>query len=149
VSPAFKRRDDNAKEKYMSMTRLLYGLATLPLLAGVAFADPPKQSNDSKRQPMQLSNLQMDKVTAGWDFAETTISNESVTQVAVHQRAPNRNVVAVPSTEYPPAVVIGYNVSAQGDPPTLVAGPYNNSIYCNTCFINISNPALSIAASFR
>jgi hypothetical protein len=63
----------------MSMTRLVCGLAALPLIAGVASAESIKQ-NDSKalaKQPMQLSEQQMDKVTAGWDLTETDFSNTS------------------------------------------------------------------------
>ena len=56
------------------MKRLLYGLAALPLLAGVAFAD----------QPVQLSDKQMDKVTAGFDFFRVEISNTSWTNVSIY-----------------------------------------------------------------
>lgn len=61
------------------MRKLLYGLAALPLLAGVALA----------AEPMQLSSLQMDKVTAGWDLAEVDISNTSVTVVSIYERPHN------------------------------------------------------------
>jgi hypothetical protein len=61
------------------MRRLLYGLAALPLLAGVAMA----------QEPMKLSDQQMDKVTAGWDLRELDISNTSVTLVAIYQRPSN------------------------------------------------------------
>jgi len=127
----------------MSIKTLIYGLATLPLLVGVAIAAP--------KQP--LSDRQMDKVTAGWDFFELTVSNESATVVAVHERGPQTGLFGVPSTEYPPGFNIGYNVTVTPGvgtaAATVTAGPYNNSIYCPTCFINISNPALSVAASFR
>jgi hypothetical protein len=56
------------------MTKLLYGVAALPFLAGVAFAG----------EPMQLSDKQMDKVTAGFDLRETNISNTSWTQVSIY-----------------------------------------------------------------
>ena len=52
----------------MRMTSLLYGLAALPLLTGAALAQPPQQSagGASAKQPMQLSEQQMDSVTAGF-----------------------------------------------------------------------------------
>lgn len=56
------------------MKKLLYGLAALPLLAGVALAD----------QPMQLSDKQMDKVTAGFDLNVIERSNTSWTQVSIY-----------------------------------------------------------------
>jgi hypothetical protein len=52
------------------MNRALYGLATLPFLAGVAAAG----------QSMQLSDKQMDNVTAGFEFRITQISNTSWVQ---------------------------------------------------------------------
>lgn len=61
------------------MKRLLYGLAALPLLAGVALA----------QEPMQLTSQQMDKVTAGWDLLEIDLSNTSLTAVAVYQHPSN------------------------------------------------------------
>jgi hypothetical protein len=61
------------------MKRLLYGLAALPLLAGVALA----------QEPVQLSNQQMDQVTAGWDLLEIDQSNTSLTAVAVYQHPSN------------------------------------------------------------
>jgi hypothetical protein len=61
------------------MKSLLYGLAALPLLAGVALA----------QEPLKLSDQQMDKVTAGWDLREIDISNTSVTAVAIYQRPSN------------------------------------------------------------
>ena len=55
------------------MRKLLYGLAALPFLAGAALA-----------QPTQLTNNQMDKVTAGFIFTVTEISNTSWTQISVY-----------------------------------------------------------------
>jgi hypothetical protein len=55
------------------MKRLLLGLAVLPFLAGVSLA----------AQPVPLSDTQMDTVTAGFDFAETEVTNTSWTRVAV------------------------------------------------------------------
>src|SRR5215831_15558751 len=74
------------KEKYMSMTRLVYGLAALPLIMGVAFAAPVKQdSKSSAKQPMQLTEQQMDKVTAGWDIIETDCSNTHCTWLSIYE----------------------------------------------------------------
>lgn len=49
------------------MKSFLYGLAVLPFVAGVALAG----------QPMELSNQQMDKVTAGFSIHEVDESNTS------------------------------------------------------------------------
>ncbi len=59
------------------MKKLLCGLAALPLLAGVAMA-----------QPLQLTNTQMDKVTAGWSLTETDMSNTSLVTISVYQGTP-------------------------------------------------------------
>jgi hypothetical protein len=59
------------------MNKLLYGLAALPFAAGVALAG----------EPMQLSDKQMDKVTAGFEFRVTEISNTSWTQVSIYAGA--------------------------------------------------------------
>jgi predicted signal transduction protein with EAL and GGDEF domain len=59
------------------MNKLLYGLAALPFLASAAMAQPP----------VQLSDSQMDKVTAGWSLTEMDVSNTSVTLVAVYPAA--------------------------------------------------------------
>ena len=56
------------------MKKLLCGLAALPFLAGVALAE----------QPMQLSDQQMVKVTAGFDLFLTERSNTSWTQVSIY-----------------------------------------------------------------
>ena len=50
------------------MERVLYGLAALPLLAGAAMAQPPAQ----------LSDAQMDGVTAGFSIDVNETSNTSV-----------------------------------------------------------------------
>lgn len=63
--------------KDRDMKSLLYGLAALPFLAGVALAG----------QPMQLSDKQMDNVTAGFDLRVTEISNTSWTQVSIYDGA--------------------------------------------------------------
>ena len=76
------------------MTKLLYGLAALPFLAGVALAEQPIQRT-ATQQPMQLSEKQMDKVTAGWDLRELDVSNTSVTEVLIYQRP--TNTISCPS----------------------------------------------------
>jgi hypothetical protein len=96
------------------MKTLLYGIAALPLLATVALAQPPVPSND--RAPMQLSENQMDKVTAGFGFLETDLSNTGLVIVSVYQP------------------------TGTGTPPTP------NSIGCPGCYLNINNFALSIAS---
>jgi hypothetical protein len=55
------------------MKGLLYGVVALPFLAGIAWA----------QQPMQLTNKQMDRVTAGTFIEE--ISNTSATAVSIFQ----------------------------------------------------------------
>ncbi len=60
------------------MKSVLYAVAALPLLTGVALATEPVT-----KQPVQLTAQQMDKVTAGFTFTETTTSNTSFVDVAV------------------------------------------------------------------
>ena len=115
----------------MSMTKILCGLAALPLVAGVALAEPAQQSpidKASAKQPTQLSEQQMDKVTAGADFFEVTISNTAITTVALHERT--NTVTAGPVTG-------GVGLAA------------GNTITCPTCFLLINNPALSVGSAFR
>ena len=57
------------------MKKLLLGLAVLPFLAGVSLAG----------QPQPLSDQQMDKVSAGFDFAEIDINNAGATAVMVNK----------------------------------------------------------------
>jgi hypothetical protein len=105
----------------MNMTRVLYGLAALPLLAGVAMAETPKQSNHGKaitKQPMQLSEQQMDKVTAGWDLLEVDVFNTGITWVSVYEHRTGT---------------------------TGVFGP-GNTIVCASCYLVISNFALSVSS---
>jgi hypothetical protein len=59
------------------MKKLLCGLAVLPLLAGIALAD----------QPVQLSDKQMDNVTAGFDLSVIERSNTSWTQISIYAGA--------------------------------------------------------------
>jgi hypothetical protein len=56
------------------MKRFLFGLAALPFLAGVSLAG----------QPVPLSDTQMDRVTAGFDFAELKIQNGGTVLVAIN-----------------------------------------------------------------
>lgn len=78
------------------MKSVFYGLAALPLLAGVALAG----------QPMQLSDTQMDKVTAGWDVLISEVSNTSITGISVYE--PTRASAVVASDTVPPAVANVY-----------------------------------------
>jgi hypothetical protein len=67
-----KTAEDRALEalaiKEGQMRTVLYGLAALPLLAGAALAEAPKQAGaiTTAKQPMQLNDQQMDKVNAGF-----------------------------------------------------------------------------------
>jgi hypothetical protein len=65
------------------MKSLLYAVAALPLLSGVALATEPVT-----KQPVQLTSQQMDKVTAGFQFAELTTSNTSAVLVTVDVAPP-------------------------------------------------------------
>ena len=58
------------------MKKFLCGLALLPFLTATALA-----------QPAQLSESQMDSVTAGFRFLETDVSNTSWTRVSVYEGA--------------------------------------------------------------
>jgi hypothetical protein len=80
------------------MTRLLGAVAALPFLAGVALAG----------QPMQLSDAQMDGVTAGFDFFERDVSNTSTITVWV-----NKPVAPVAADSY--LAILGTAYS--GPPP--------------------------------
>jgi hypothetical protein len=104
----------------MSMTKLLYGLAALPLLIGVASAETPKSTAAAKK-PTQLSEKQMDKVTAGWRLLEIDTSNTSWTLVSVYSGS-------LPEPAAPGA--------------TAVPGS------CPNCYLSMSSPALSIYSAF-
>jgi hypothetical protein len=56
------------------MKKLLLGLAVLPFLAGVSLAG----------QPQPLTDNQMDKVSAGFDFMEIDINNAGATAIFVN-----------------------------------------------------------------
>jgi hypothetical protein len=99
------------------MRKVLYGLLALPLLAGFASAETAKNTAPVKK-PMQLSEKQMDKVSAGWRLREIDTSNTSWTEILVYQ---NPNTI--------PAVGTG---------TTPAAGS------CPNCYLNMVSPALSI-----
>ncbi len=58
------------------MKKTLYGVIALPLLMGIGMAQ--------QSWAAQLSDAQMDKVTAGFDFRETDNANTSWTQVSLY-----------------------------------------------------------------
>ena len=58
------------------MKKTLYGVIALPLLMGIGMAQ--------QSWAAQLSDAQMDKVTAGFDFSETDNANTSWTQVSLY-----------------------------------------------------------------
>lgn len=63
------------------MKKLLFGLAALPMMFGVAFAAEKAPSYQL------ISDVQMDKVTAGFDFIEREVTNTSNTIVAINRPA--------------------------------------------------------------
>ncbi len=65
------------------MKKLLFGLAALPFLTGVAFAGSPVTPNQAP-VPVALTDSQLDNVTAGFRFIEVDFSNTSITGVAVN-----------------------------------------------------------------
>ena len=81
------------------MKKFLCGLAVIPFLTATALA-----------QPAQLTENQMDSVTAGFRFLETDVSNTSWTRVSVYEGA--------------------------------------NTIACDSCYLLINNPAISVASNF-
>jgi len=103
----------------MSITKLLYGLAALPLIVGVASAETPKSTAAAKK-PAQLNEKQMDKVTAGWKLAEIDVSNTSWTLISVYSGS----------------------LPAPGTGTTPVSGS------CPNCYLSMSSPALSIYSAF-
>jgi hypothetical protein len=56
------------------MRRFLFGLAALPFLAGVSLA----------ADPVPLTDKQMDRVTAGFDFAEIDVQNGGTVVLGVN-----------------------------------------------------------------
>jgi hypothetical protein len=106
----------------MRVTKLLYGLAALPLVAGVASAEPAKQATTTAKKPMQLTEQQMDKVTAGVQFFDFELGNSYVVWASTWSTAPT---------------AINDFFGA------------NNAITCPTslCYLNISNRGLSVASA--
>jgi len=91
------------------MKKFVLGLAVLPFLAGMSLAG----------QPQPLTDRQMDKVAAGFDFTETDINNVGALSVQIDE-LPN-----------PPSVTVGSGSSAH---TVDVCGNGASS----NCFINIS-----------
>jgi hypothetical protein len=101
------------------MKRLLFGLAALPFLAGVSLA----------AQPVPLSDQQMDKVTAGFDFVEINVQNLGTTLVAADFPPlggafcglDGRCFIAVEGTAFPgvPGPVAGIPFSTSGPVQSL------------------------------
>jgi len=60
------------------MKKWLFGVAVLPLLTGLALA----------KDPVQLTDGQMDKVTAGFRFAEIDTTNVATVFVGVNAATP-------------------------------------------------------------
>lgn len=118
----------------MSMIKVLYGLAALPLIAGVAFAEPVKSANNSKalaKTPTQLTDQQMDKVAAGWSQYHVQIHNTGAVIWSIY------NTDNTPPTALEPFFGPNNTILPSGDPE--VAG-------CGGCYLNISNSALSVAS---
>jgi hypothetical protein len=90
------------------MKKLLCGVAALPFLAGVALA-----------QPMQLTNHQMDTVTAGWANHEIDVSNTSWTEVSVY-----------------------------GGALLSFTDPNTGAQVCNDCYLRIVTPTISVQSKF-
>jgi hypothetical protein len=104
--------------KELEMKTFLCGLAVLPFLSATALAQP---AHDALAQPMQLSESQMDSVTAGFSFLETEVSNTSWTRVSVYEGANTAtpNVIACTSCYLlinNPAISVASNF---GPVPTL------------------------------
>jgi hypothetical protein len=80
------------------MRKLLLGLAVLPFLAGVSLAG----------QPQPLTDQQMDKVSAGFDFMEVDVNNVGATAVFVNEGPrsppPGGSFLSISGTPYPSGV---------------------------------------------
>jgi len=68
------------------MKKLVLGLAVLPFLAGMSLAGQP------------LTDQQMDKVAAGFDFTETDINNVGALTVEINEAAPTTSPCATAGT---------------------------------------------------
>lgn len=102
------------------MPPLLFGLITLPLIAGVALA----------RQPVPLDDTQMDAVTAG-TVAETSGGLTFSPVTGGSGLGPAVFLFSVRETDVTNTSTVTVNV----DPP------------CN-CYLNIVNEALTVQAQF-
>lgn len=96
------------------MNRMLYGLAALPFVAGVALAG----------QPVQLTDKQMDKVTAGFDARYDETANTSFVSVSVYGGGLSPSIT-IPGTAA----------------PGVATTPVNPGYY-----LLIQNPEFSVAA---
>ena len=79
------------------MRKLLLGLAVLPFLVGASLAG----------QPQALTDQQMDKVAAGFDFMETDINNVGATQILINNplaKAAPTDFLSISGTSYPSGV---------------------------------------------
>ena len=81
------------------MKKLLFGLIALPLLTSGAMAQKPVH---------QLTDTQMDKVTAGADLHEVDVSNTAITWAAIY------NFTGFPATPAACSCYL-YIVSPAGD----------------------------------
>jgi len=107
------------------MMKLLCGFAALPLIAGVASAQQVKNSNDSKalvKQPTQLSEQQMDKVTAGFHFQDFETFNSGWVGVKIYE---------------------GTNVLLPGTAATSSTAAVPD---CGACYLYIHNSAGSVGS---
>jgi len=79
------------------MRKLLLGLAVLPFLAGASLAG----------QPQPLTDQQMDKVSAGFDFMERDVNNVGATRIMVNEDPAScaHCYLSVQGTTYPSGVV--------------------------------------------
>ena len=79
------------------MKKLVLGLAVLPLLAGVSLAG----------QTQPLTDQQMDKVAAGFDYSEEDVNNVGATAVLVNHPATivgGGSFLRISGTTYPSGV---------------------------------------------
>jgi len=91
------------------MRKLLLGLAVLPFLAGASLAG----------QPQALTDQQMDKVAAGFDFMEVDVNNVGATAIGINQpKFDSCSVcfVSVQGTSYPSGLV-SFQLQAMFGPP--------------------------------
>jgi len=101
------------------MRKLLLGLAVLPFLAGVSLAG----------QPQALTDQQMDKVAAGFDFAERDVNNVGQTLVEVNHPAVFGSsgcgsdcFLSITGTTYPSGVQ-SFQLYAAFGPGTVLPAP--------------------------